>query len=186
MGCCSLRFYVEFAFPTSAPPTNWFGTQFQPSSYFKFGYLGNRGHTAGTVCLCPVPTKAIRAHQLGLREALNMDSFYFQPGFYLFILLLRQQNELLNRSVHRLGQLLPFIPRMPKAFRSWWQPRGLVLMVSPQWGSQATPQFHGAGGLGCDEAWPHQESLNLQRKLWQTHVHAKLYMQFNGGTRFPG
>lgn len=83
-------------------------------------------------------TEAIKAHQLGLREALNMDSFYFQPGSYLFIVLPRQQNELLNRSVHRLGQLLPFIPWMPEALGSWWQPRGLVLMVSPQWGSQAT------------------------------------------------
>lgn len=35
-----------------------------------------------------------------------MDGFNFQPGIYLFISLHQQQNELLNHSVHRLGQLL--------------------------------------------------------------------------------
>lgn len=173
VGCCSPRFYVESAFPTFVPPTNWFGTQFQPSSYFKFGYLGNRGHAAGTVCLCPVPTEAIKAHQRGLREALDMDSFYFQPGSYLFILLPRQQNELLNRSVHRLGQLLPFIPRMPEALGSWWQPRGLTLMVSPSGEArQPSPSIPWGRGLGCDEAWHHPQSLSMRRKLWQTNTHA--------------
>lgn len=74
------RFCEKVAFPTLVPPANGFGTQFQPSSYFKSGYLGNRGPTAGTVCLCPVPTEAIKAHQLGLLEALNLDGFNFQPG----------------------------------------------------------------------------------------------------------
>lgn len=150
-------FYVKFAFPTFVLRTNWFGTQFQPSSYFKFGYLGNRGHTAGTVCLCPVPTEAIKAHQLGLQEALNMESFYFQPGSYLFILPPWQQNELLNSSVYRLGQLSPFIPQMPEALGTWWQPRGILLMVSPQKGSQGNIhlQSHGDRGLDCNEAWHH-------------------------------
>lgn len=50
----------------SVPPTNEFGPRSQPSSDFKFGYLGNRGHTAGTVSACSVPSKAIKAYQVSL------------------------------------------------------------------------------------------------------------------------
>jgi len=74
---------VKSAFCASVPPTNGFGPQFQPSSDFKFGYLGNRGHTAGTVSPHSVPTKAIKAHQVSLRET---EHGQFQlPARYLFI-----------------------------------------------------------------------------------------------------
>lgn len=136
---------MKFAFPTFVLPTNRFGTQFQPSSDFKFGYLGNRGHTAGTVSLCLVRTEAIKAHQLGLREALNVDSFNFQPGTYLFILLPQQQNELLNHSAHRLGQLFPCISRTLEAPAEPVAAQGPLLIVSPHWGSQAALILQPAG-----------------------------------------
>ena len=41
-------------------------------------------HTAGTVCLCPVPTEAFKAHQPGLREATEHGGFQLPAGL-LFV-----------------------------------------------------------------------------------------------------
>lgn len=61
-------------------------------------------HTAGTVCLCPVLTEAIKAHQLGLREATEHGGFQLPAGFLFIYFTARQQNEISNHSLYRLGR----------------------------------------------------------------------------------
>ena len=93
-----------------------------------------------------------------------MDGFNFQPGSYLFILLPRQQNELLNRSLYRLGQLSPASLGCPKpseaggspeAFCGWWVLTGEARQHPP-----SDPRGRGPGRGTHSTTWL-TEPLNM-------------------------
>jgi hypothetical protein len=65
VGVCSLQFDVNLPSPHLYLQQMDLVTQSKPSSDFKFCYLGNPGHTAGTVNPCSVLTEAIKTHQVG-------------------------------------------------------------------------------------------------------------------------
>lgn len=91
----------------------------------KFGCLGNRGTLLGqSACVLCRISEAIKAHQLGLREAAEHGGFPTSSRVLIYLFDCSAANEVSNHSLYRLGWF-SLHPQMPEALRSWWQPRGL-------------------------------------------------------------